>query len=283
MRISPTSFMLWEKDKKEFWIKYKVAPGNNPPQTAAMAAGSGFDAYVKAAILGAPVDGILKEQVEEHNVDFAHKAGCELFEFYKNVSGYERFLHEAGENSIDVVGDLITEFPNFTLRGKPDAYYMRNGHPVILDWKVNGFMSQASPAPGYVWDSKTGMAHKDAKLSDQACRDETNCLSRFKREWAVQLSIYAWCIMKQFVTPFHASIDQITKTSKGELRLTRYRNNVSVEFQDALLIGLNEMAKDIKLQTSDYCAKYSLDQEDIESWASASQVGWLNALRGGAF
>jgi hypothetical protein len=70
------------------------------------------------------------------------------------------------------------------LRGKPDLWWGDTMH----DWKVNGFYSEASPAPGYRWDSKTSGPWV-GRGAQAVLRPEDVVLP-----WMDQLITYSWMV-----------------------------------------------------------------------------------------
>jgi len=185
-----------------------------------MSIGSAFDAYVKAALhealFGAGADpqfefdAIFTQQVEEHNRDWALIHGEYAFECYKLTDSYEELLDALLASSSEpqfeftVTGDV----EGVPLLGKPDCSYTHKGGAlVVLDWKVNGFCSThgASPYKGYRiirdgWKPKekkptrgVGGSHKLYKEMDfQGMAVGSHYLEETSKDWADQLSIYAW-------------------------------------------------------------------------------------------
>ena len=246
--LSPTSIMLWKKDRMEFYRKYLGPKIPRMPQTEAMSVGSAFDAYIKnylASCLGMPeadgdlsLDYLLEEQVEPHNRDFAFSAGRHCFEQYKELGATAELMKEletadkvAFESTLQAtVGEKVP------LLGKPDLYYWRGSDLIILDWKVNGYCSKrgASPRKGYARLLPGGKPHKDAQLIggiNVAC-----CLSELDLSWATQLAIYGW-VLGGLGKPIIAGIDQLAcKPVDGAvgIRVAQLRSRLSEKFQDDL-------------------------------------------------
>ncbi len=163
--LSPSAFMLWEKDPTEYCLRHLV--DNRPPRTPQAlpaSVGSAFDAVVKsklyAAIFGAghdprfEFDALLEEQVEKHNRDEARKMGLHVFENYVETGSYAELLammQDAQEApQFEFSAGLVVD--NVPLYGKPDCRFVNvNGIHVILDWKVRGYCSKygASPMKGF--------------------------------------------------------------------------------------------------------------------------------------
>lgn len=219
--LSPTSLKSFEDSIDNFVMRYVLNQPRNP-QTQAMSIGSAFDARIKAylakEILG--IDGweekLLMNQVEEHNREWAFAESVQVFQDYLNAGCAKALIREIGEAI-----SLRFEFEQFKtlkyadgyevpLYGKPDAYFQRKDKlQIVIDWKVNGFCSAASPAPGYVkLIHPNGMdvgAHK-------------TCFPRMYKgilcatgdvpvQWRDQLRMYTWMLGEE--GDWVAGIDQL--------------------------------------------------------------------------
>src|SRR5262245_45095711 len=91
--LSPTSINLFYSNKQEFYLTYLSPEKHDRPlQTQAMAAGSAFDAYIKAylheRLFGKGYDprfdltALFDAQVDRHNRDQAILVGSYIFEMY---------------------------------------------------------------------------------------------------------------------------------------------------------------------------------------------------------
>lgn len=163
--LSPSAFMLFEKDPTEYALRYIT--DNKPPRTPQAlpaSVGSAFDAIAKSNLherlfgKGADpkmeLDALFTSQVEEHNRDEAMVMGQHVFEDYVETGSFDELLGimedaaEAPEFEFDA-GRVVDGVPLF---GKPDCRFVdRRGNHVILDWKVRGYCSKygASPVKGY--------------------------------------------------------------------------------------------------------------------------------------
>lgn len=163
--LSPSAFMLWEKDPTEYAMRYLV--DNKPsrsPQPLPASVGSSFDAYVKSHLhsdlfgKGADpkfeFDTLFCEQVEKHNHDEARIMGSHVFDDYVNTGSYDELLgtmegaKQAPRFEFGVGRDVL----GVPLFGYPDCQFIdRHGNHWILDWKVRGYCSKygASPTKGY--------------------------------------------------------------------------------------------------------------------------------------
>lgn len=188
--LSPSGLQTWRKDKNEFFVRYlSDAHPERPPQTAAMAVGSSFDAYIKSDLYGkiyGDVSGtpyefqtLFEAQVEPQNRDIAIIDGKIVYEAYiasgaladlmlllsKTIAEpkFESDLvgpvtwQTAPESSVGSgMGSAILVAYPLILKGKPDLVFLvafeNDACRVILDWKVNGYYSKSgvSPARGYI-------------------------------------------------------------------------------------------------------------------------------------
>lgn len=160
--LSPTSLKCFEESVDTFVCRY-VLEVPRPPQTKPMSIGSAFDARIKAyiaqKILGINdwFEKLFEIQVEPAFRDWAFVESEKVFQGYVSAGCADTLIQEIGDSI-----SLRLEFEQFKslryedgfevpLYGKPDAYFMRrDGLQIVVDWKVNGYCSQASPAPGYV-------------------------------------------------------------------------------------------------------------------------------------
>lgn len=163
--ISPSAFMLWEKDPNEYCLRHLV--DNRPPRTPQAlpaSVGSAFDAWVKscmyAALFGPGYDprfefeSLFEKQVEEHNRDEAREMGLHAFDNYVATGSYDELLAlmDGAKEDPNFEFDAGRVVDNVPLFGKPDCRFVdRNGNHVILDWKVKGYCSKygASPTKGF--------------------------------------------------------------------------------------------------------------------------------------
>lgn len=241
--LSPSALMLWNKDPLEYYRKY-CAPVKPPGflQTDAMSVGSSFDAFVKAEIassLGLPSkDGahsferLFEESVEPHNRDFALKAGKHVFDTYVSLGALASLMLDISKSDAEPLMESKVQATvgGVPLSGKPDLLFRRNGMPVIIDWKVNGYMSArtTSPRSGYVslWADPSGppKEHKDAIVHQHDCGIGHNVSldCALYSEWSLQTSTYAWCLLGEVPsTPYVKIIDQIVGP-KTKLRVARH-------------------------------------------------------------
>lgn len=233
--LSYTSWSTWEKNPDEFVKKYATkAP--KQPQTKAMALGSAVDARVKGYLnkrLGGEDN--TEELFKGVERDDVLEDSLKIFEFYKKQCNV--LLKEMEHSAVPPVFEHDLTLPvrfgrlEVPLRGKPDLFFVtREGVRVVYDWKVNGFYSQASPAKGYVYRESTGKPYKDVQpqkykgivINPTAAED-------LKREWADQLSIYAWLTGGEVGSDWIMGIEQIS--FRNGLEFTRHRSRVTSNYQ----------------------------------------------------
>ena len=263
--ISPSAFMLFEKDQDEYILRHLV--DNRPPrmpQELPASVGSAFDAWVKsnlhAKLFGPGADpqfeftAIFESQVEAHNRDRALQMGLRCFDSYVHTGAYDELLVLME----DAASDPQFEFTatgtvmGVPMLGKPDCRFVTNsGIHVILDWKVKGYCSKwgASPAKGYRivrdgldWTKPSrgaGKAHKIYKPIDfNGLEISETPMEDCDKDWATQLSIYGWLLGE----PVGAEnvvicIDEIPCKSRQDdnlpplLRIANHRARVSPDFQ----------------------------------------------------
>lgn len=266
--ISPTSLSSWLKDREEFYLNY-LADVRPPkfPQTLAMSVGSAFDAYVKSYLhqtlfgtghVNAPqfkLDVIFEQQVESQNRDWAREAGQHCFNKYKDSGALSDLMIEMQNAQTEprfefsVEGLVQNNYApeGVILSGKPDCYFIaKSGSKVILDWKVNGYCSYASPKAGYIKlrettcgmkSSKHNCAHKDAMpmLINGVMINAAKNMELTDESWATQLAIYAWLLGAEVGDPtIIGAIDQLAcdgKVGIPTIRVANHRAMIGKDFQ----------------------------------------------------
>lgn len=234
--LSPTSLSVFEEAIDKF-VLYYVVGCVRPPQIRVMAVGSAFDAYVKGALA--------RDLFGEHNVDIEmfksnlemefqtdeyHVIGSTLLKRYQDCGAYAH-LRKKLESAEQVCCEascsktIVHNGVHIPLYGKPDLYYYivdpiwgRIGK--LLDWKVSGFNTKATPGAGYIRlyekNRDTG-AHKDTiTLTKYGC--EYGVGAPLKPAWSDQLHIYSWLIDDPTTTepiPWVLGIDQLALANDG--------------------------------------------------------------------
>jgi len=234
-----------------------------------MSIGSAFDAYAKSylhdKLFGKnhadsarfSLEAIFEAQVESQHREWAFGHGNYCFQQYKNSGALLDLLTDlhAAKNEprfeFEVRGVIgsqreasETQIDEVVFLGKPDCYYInKDGNHVILDWKVNGYCSKSatSPKKGYVrmrgGDGRGYGMHKECIPMDTGGMiiNTAMPLEAVDKQWARQLSIYAWLLGEPVGGDFIVAIDQIVAKPIGgavpELRVAEHRTRVSADFQ----------------------------------------------------
>ena len=269
--LSPSSYMLFQTDRENFYLdRLAAARPQRIAQTLPMSIGSAFDAYVKShlhsCLYGEQTSGkfhfetLFEKQVEPQNRDWAREHGKHAFKLYRQSGSLADLLADLkraqGEIRFeDTVEGTVEGVP---LLGKPDLYFTNSeGHPVILDFKVNGWTgnSLTSPKPGYV---RLRTCYEDISLNHPVMHK--NCypqefkgvringattLDAVAVDWATQLAIYAWLLGAEVGSDFVCAIDQLACRGGGgkafaEVRVAEHRLLLSKSFQVNLLDGIKE-------------------------------------------
>ncbi len=273
--ISPSAFMLWEKEPEEYILRHLVdqRPPKTPQELAA-AVGSSFDAWVKsnlhAKLFGPGSDprfefaSIFEAQVEPHNRDRAREMGLRCFDSYVHTGSYDELLalmenaKEDPQFEFSVNGTLS----GVPMVGKPDLRFLTQFDiHIILDWKVKGYCSKwgASPAKGYrmvrdglEWPKPSrgaGKAHKLYEPIDfKGLEISKTPMELCDKDWATQLSIYGWLLGEPVGDEnVVICIDEIPCKSRQDdnlpplMRVANHRAKVSPDFQKDLFHRINDL------------------------------------------
>lgn len=204
------------KHSVEFQFDYlfekQVEPQNR--DFAKKAGANCFVAYKKSGAL-ASLQALLKSAPEEPRFEFteiAHASENGVYNKVKTTASVERILSLRG---------LIHDNPVVIL-GKPDLFFkLKNGIAIILDWKVNGYLSPSgkSPTPGY-WrmldgfepQSKNhGNSHRECIPYNEGGFDYSlhPNLEHQEEGWARQVSSYSWICGAEVGSEIIACIDQL--------------------------------------------------------------------------
>jgi hypothetical protein len=265
--LSPSALMTYNKDPDEYFLKYLGPRLPRLPQTRPMSVGSAFDAEVKIYIsnvfYGAGSSESIRlgsgfeDGVEPHNRDWARVAGSVCFEAYRKSGALSRLMTllkgaepvmEASLQGSPFDGDCV-------LMGKPDLFfYTADGAPVILDWKVNGYCSKASPKAGYQicldgWGLDMpvggGFSGSPSRSHNKSHKDymgglvggvEVNIGSFFETvhaDWALQCATYSWLCDHTLAScskVIIVGIDQLA-CDGTKIRVAQHRGQVSRDFQ----------------------------------------------------
>lgn len=280
--LSPSGISLYRQDLEAFYLRYLAGDKRGPddPQSQAMAAGSAFDAYAKSYIYEAlfgkghdpryQFENIFDAQVEQQWRDWGKLHGMYIFETYRKSGALADLMLDLQQAvaepkfEIEIMGVInsrrqpkmsVVDNPedtnrNVVLLGRPDVFYINKfGSHVIVDWKVNGYVSKynISPVPGYI---KVREPHKNKSGEYQIGKPHPDCqlinhngtmingkafLEERDVSWATQLSIYAWLSGVEVGDDFIAGIDQICCQRNGtefpNIRVAEHRMRVKSGFQ----------------------------------------------------
>jgi hypothetical protein len=204
--ISPSSLACFESSPETYYLRYFCGAASDPT-TPAMAAGTGFDCFVKSHIMsvtgssGPGLDEMLVAGCTDRRrgvvvlEDWARESGAYLFERYRLSGALSRLLMrlERRTGAIRFESGVTSDIGGVPVFGKPDMFWADSGGGlVMLDWKVNGIMgSGLSPNKGYCWEWPSGKTHKLAvDMMGRPALLEELCSS-----WADQLGIYAMALL----------------------------------------------------------------------------------------
>jgi len=267
--LSPSSLMQWEKDPAEFYLQRlaEVAPPKMP-QTVPMAIGSAFDAFVKAEMGGLKSEALqtlFDSQVELRGEDraFVIDAGTYCMHVYKESGAMACLLQDArwvAEGKAPMYEASLTKdicmpgsLHGVPILGKPDcAIPLVNGGMLVIDWKVNGYMSTSgvSPNKGYVALREIGSTsevkrHKSCTPECLGTVEGTDILMNLcvpledvNADWALQVCTYAWLFGAEVGSVIVAGIDQLACKDLGmgrgvppKIRVASFRNYIGEDFQ----------------------------------------------------
>lgn len=311
--ISPSAFMLWEKDPNEYALRHLV--DNRPPRTPQelpASVGSSFDAWVKsnlhAKLFGPGANpqfefsAIFETQVEPHNRDRARLMGLRCFDSYVHSGAYDDLLvmMENAKEDPQFEFSATGEINGVPMVGKPDCRFVtEHGLHIILDWKVKGYCSKygASPAKGYRivrdgldWPKPSrnnGKAHKLYKPIDfKGMEISETPMETCDKDWAVQLSIYGW-LLGEKIGDEHVviCIDELPCKSRQDkgleplIRVANHRARVSPEFQ----VDLSNRISDLWNRITTGHIFTDVDKETSEKRFAALQRGAIALASDGSF
>lgn len=257
--MSPSSLAIWKKDPEAYYLQY-LSDHRPPrdPQTAPMAVGSAFDAYVKSDLYkklindGNPkyeFDTLFEMQVEPQNRTTARRDGRVVFDAYIKHGGQAELMLEMQDAltqprfEIDVESVLEYDGKQVSLLGKPDVFFVNKaGAHCIFDFKVNGYYSswKTSPKKGYVRLLPGRRQHKDCFVRDHhgVQINQFQSLEELDVTWAAQLSIYAWLCGCKIGSDWIAGIEQLVccpdDLGVPDISVAQHRMLCSRDFQQRL-------------------------------------------------
>jgi len=320
--LSPTSISKWEESQEEFYLQY-LADDRPPrfPQTQPMSIGSAFDAYVKSylheGLFGKGQDpkygfeALFEAQVETQNRDWARQHGKYAFDCYnqagsliglmtelQRADGDPRFEFEVRGAVHGYREGNTATIANVTFLGKPDVTFTNSaGAHVILDFKVNGYCSIASPMKGYLRLRSPGNTHHGmhkAATPMMVHGMEINVghrLEDLNNDWARQLAIYAWLCGEPVGSEFIVAIDQLACNSKKsmlpQIRIAEHRLLISREYQQRIfdkgceiwdIVHSDHIFRDMTLEESQDRCQYLDSYNQVLKGEGTSEDNWFASV-----
>lgn len=305
--ISPTALHTFENDSNAFVLNY-VLKAKRPKQLKVMSIGSAFDSRCKAYLTAELCQGneqelfrqLFEDSVEPHNRDWAMRESEQLFEWYKQTGALANLVIEltgfqvTPQFEFSVNRTLIEKAVNDTtmaipLTGKPDCYFTNNeGAKVILDWKVNGYCSKASPLAGYIRCRDLTGFNKGMYKGSIAIRYkgiDLNCSTPLKMEWNTQLIIYSWLLGSGIVSfepnDWILGIEQLAcnlkaPNPKNKLRVASFRIGRETKAAKEVWMRLARMWEAI--QHGHYFIKLTQEESDHRTetiMTGGDDVAWM--------
>ena len=256
--LSPSSYHLYLRNEKEFFLAYVARKRSGP--TEPMMIGTAFDVFIKEylrkCLFGTKPD--LSDLDKQEIPQSVRDKASVVFQAYINQGAFTALMKEL-EQSISppkfefTLHNTVNGVP---LKGKPDLYFTtKDGVLVIYDWKVNGYMSASttSPTKGYVWlyepDGKAGKAHKDCIIKE--CSGIKCNVDYFDPYWANQLCIYKWLLGDPVGSEQHViGVDQLV-CNPPKIRVAKHRSVIRRDYQLALHHDLVRVWREVQTRTWD--------------------------------
>jgi len=287
--LSPSSISLWDMNQEKFYCQYLAKyPVPRMKQTLPMAIGSEFDRLVKNKI---------QKSIGVDIVDYSEQVDVS----YRS----EPLLHEGGEYLLSIYFPYVDKLlalgnPLFyddgifayvngcPLFGKPDFVIPNK---LILDWKVNGFFSHASPKRGYVF--LDGDTHYKTQLIMHPSGNLISChsIDSINNLWGLQLCIYKWLVTSASASASEdicLGLDQLVCDSRNvnidvpvpcKVRVAVYRGLISKKFSDTLFDrvgyiwdvinsdhifrGMSKMESQNRCAILDECGRGAIEMADV--------------------
>jgi hypothetical protein len=259
-RLSYSSFSLWEKQPDEFYLKY-LSDHRPPriPQERPAAAGSAFDAKVKAFLFRDlfgntdpkyTFEALFEAQVEPQNRDWALPVAEHIVSAYELSGFYDSLLALLKESKTPPRFEFTVngEINGVPFTGKPDLQFTLDV-PVVHDFKVNGYCSKNAVSPHKSYRlCRDGFVGKQSKSHDTQHKEylaydhhgfeiNTSYLEVSNAAWADQLSCYGWVLDEKIGDEnVVLSIHQIVAkpSDPPQLRVAEFRARVKSEYQITL-------------------------------------------------
>lgn len=216
--LSPSSFMLFERDPIKYYLA-KMGPPQYAPEfepSLAMKVGSMVDGMLGCLWeeKGCPKDWFDKEEYHRSK---------DMFFSYIALGGWER-LQEIG--IADVQRELWGVVPetDVPIHGFADVVTVGN---VVVDWKCSGGGRADPPWPspprGYK-SSRQILPNGDWRIKQHA--DFGIPMDQIKEDWATQLTVYNW-ILNEEIRPYTGIIHNIIAGG----RFVEYEARLTMDFQ----------------------------------------------------
>jgi len=243
--LSPSSLATFYSSPDRYYAE-KILGEPRMPQTEAMAVGSAFDCFIKCHIAeregfsGWNLDKMLDTSIDTGLLDRSIGRGKRALLAYLDSRAWYTIK--------DKLADCIMEkgynktVGGVPLYGYPDLVYYDNGRPVVLDWKVNGYMStrKTYAKTTHMGHGKTCVVDRDGWLY--------NKIPAARLYWGDQLMTYGWFLCgygKEVGLQVHQLVCNDTiivanhkvisdLTSQSDL-LLRYQNAWKILHSDALM------------------------------------------------
>lgn len=259
--LSYSSLELALSKPETFYLdRLASTPSERRPQGRPAAAGSASDAILKSHlahdVLGTvPADleyeALFEKQVEAEHRDWARGVADHVFTQYDESGAYGdlRDMLLTSDETPRFEFEVRREIAGVPLVGRPDCYFVWKKMPIVLDWKVRGYCSSASPSPGYVLcrdgfagkaSRSHGKAHKKYEAWSWEGLDLSHAaLNEMNPAYAKQTAMYGW-LMGQSPGDemFLAWIDEICGSPRVDddkdrpsLRVATHRGPIAGSFQ----------------------------------------------------
>lgn len=243
--MSPSSFKLFQTNKKKYFIKYMSGIKVANAQSKAMAAGSAFDVLVKNQLrddlgLTSKRDS-LEESVDPTHLAWAKLNGPNIMTQYVNSGAYKSLLAYLDKSIIEPQFEfkLTRTYGGVPILGYPDVYWVTpEGLDVIADFKVNGYCSTAKPKSTWIqaWPEPKRRKFVGKRMYKGVFVHASEYFEACNKDWANQMTMYAW--MMGAGEDFVVSIEQLAFA--GDLIVARHAGRVGPDYQDWLLKSLQD-------------------------------------------
>lgn len=254
-----------------------------------------FVAYKKSGALGMLLE-LLQKAPEEPRFEFteiAHAAEHGVYNRVRATSNVEKILSLRG---------LLHDNP-VTILGKPDLFFkLRNRTSIILDWKVNGYLSASGKVPtsgywrmldGFEPQSKNhGNTHRECVPYSEDGFDYSlhANIEQYEPGWARQISAYSWICGAEVGSEIIACIDQLAcKPSFPSPMITvgqhrcpiteAFQVKTYTEFQEAWDVAHSDhFFRSLSKEESENRCKMLLKQGAVYK-GDDPKTNWLRSLR----